>query len=416
MEEPTKRSMYHDFLFPFLSRLSNSIQATAFLGLSAYTGVTDVIYPYPPPKLGQNAFAVIRVYCSSISMQGLVSPSLTTAVDLKAVNICLVALYIVIRCLKTLIFGDLSRTEIRNIREKVSYTVWEYFLGFLIFYFKSASTLKFNALRFELVKFAGLFLCVSLLKSFHYLSTERVKTFALHSSDAGSRDKYRLCLGLFLLILIDIILAHFFFVEVFRPSQFSDSQATLHNNILISIFGFEILLILPLILLTMLLLGVALFEQVQKKRYGGSGADAPQSSQNSLARWFELKYKIFYWSEFAANFLRFSMICAFSVVFLYIYTFPFHILPTSYTSLRASVHKARQLVNFQKKRILFNKLVIVPVTECKDLDETCVVCFDDFEASEDTRRLVHCHHVFHGQCLQHWIDYSRACPICREPI
>ncbi|KAM0900395.1 hypothetical protein ACQ4PT_020655 [Festuca glaucescens] len=45
----------------------------------------------------------------------------------------------------------------------------------------------------------------------------------------------------------------------------------------------------------------------------------------------------------------------------------------------------------------------------------CRVCLVRFEADAVVHRLP-CGHVFHGACLETWIDYDATCPLCRSRL
>lgn len=49
---------------------------------------------------------------------------------------------------------------------------------------------------------------------------------------------------------------------------------------------------------------------------------------------------------------------------------------------------------------------------CYIHSDDCCVCLDRLGTGTVLGKL-HCGHVFHAQCIQHWIDIDRRCPICR---
>jgi hypothetical protein len=44
--------------------------------------------------------------------------------------------------------------------------------------------------------------------------------------------------------------------------------------------------------------------------------------------------------------------------------------------------------------------------------DTCSVCIDKFVPDDTCRELV-CHHLFHKDCIDHWLDDNISCPVCR---
>lgn len=304
------------------------------------------------------------------------------------IQLCVVTVLIILNVVKWAVFGRLSTLEIRSLHDKIAYTVWEFCFGFLLFYFNTRR--QEMVVAAEMLKFSGLFACILLLKCFHYLSADRAQSVL-----AAHYDKYphaRFALGLALLHLVDGLLVHRFYVEVVN-----DRGST---NILVSIFGFEILNLLPMILLTALRFGLSYYDL----RF--SGPAGPSSE------WHQRKLRIMSVGEFVANFTRFAMTCVFSVVFLYCYTFPLHILPSSYLSLRLLVFKTRSLINMKKRQLRLLRLVKATRVAAND---HCIICLEDF-GSVGAHALRNCAHSFHHGCLQMWIDYSSTCPVCRCPI
>ncbi|KAL8101873.1 hypothetical protein AgCh_033680 [Apium graveolens] len=63
----------------------------------------------------------------------------------------------------------------------------------------------------------------------------------------------------------------------------------------------------------------------------------------------------------------------------------------------------------------------LPVVKYSELvdnpPESCAVCLYEFCESEEIRKLTHCTHVFHRECVDVWIDHEhRTCPFCRTPF
>lgn len=45
----------------------------------------------------------------------------------------------------------------------------------------------------------------------------------------------------------------------------------------------------------------------------------------------------------------------------------------------------------------------------------CTICKELIKKGEQINRLL-CRHVFHAECLRHWLTNKINCPICRGPI
>lgn len=45
----------------------------------------------------------------------------------------------------------------------------------------------------------------------------------------------------------------------------------------------------------------------------------------------------------------------------------------------------------------------------------CVICLSAFEDDDVGRNLPKCHHAFHVECIDMWLQSHSSCPICRAP-
>lgn len=295
-----------------------------------------------------------------------------------------VAALVALNAIKWLMFGKLGDNEVRGLRHNIGYTLWEFWLAWFVFHSQGAAGGSLAAL----LKFGSLFACVLLVKCFHYLASERVTCVVdsymggplwLSMMKANDAAIGRFAVGLLLIIGVDCMLISRFFIEVGRRK--------IDENILVGIFGFEILHLAPLIALTLLNFALGCF----CRRRG-----LPPNVRTAVI------------AEFAANLIKFVLMGIFATIFLYLYTFPLHILPLSYLLLRVLVDRSRVLVNYYKRQFVLRRLDL-----CDSNGTTCTICFDD--DTGDWRQLG-CGHQFHFQCLEHWVDILKACPVCRERI
>lgn len=49
-------------------------------------------------------------------------------------------------------------------------------------------------------------------------------------------------------------------------------------------------------------------------------------------------------------------------------------------------------------------------------DSQCCVCLGEFEIKEELNQVPSCKHVFHVQCISHWLHSNSTCPLCRASI
>lgn len=307
----------------------------------------------------------------------------------------LIAVLFIANAVKWAVFGRLCDEELLILRQKAGYTLWEFCAGFLVFW--SATDIDVGR---EAVKYAGLFLCVLLVKSFRYLVAHRVDQVR----EAGYRQRHRrdplhnpylrLALGIALVNLVDALLIYKYLYDVIWHRYF-------HHNVLISLFGYELLTHYPSTLSTSV--------QLALKIYEASGGREAQS-----AAWRTKKARILFVAEFLLHLLKFAMSCIFSVLFLYYYTVPFHMVPSYYMNFKTSVDKARLLLEFLKSELLLRRLH-TPKTVAH---VTCIICYEalDESALDNVRSVQECDHAFHHACLKMWLEYSPTCPTCRRPV
>lgn len=49
-------------------------------------------------------------------------------------------------------------------------------------------------------------------------------------------------------------------------------------------------------------------------------------------------------------------------------------------------------------------------------DDICAICQDDIETNQEVRRINHCGHYFHRDCIDTWFQGNVHCPTCRHDI
>ncbi|KAL3499201.1 hypothetical protein ACH5RR_038294 [Cinchona calisaya] len=64
--------------------------------------------------------------------------------------------------------------------------------------------------------------------------------------------------------------------------------------------------------------------------------------------------------------------------------------------------------------ILKEKLPVILFDEHSKARQTlCCVCLGEFEVKEELHQLPSCKHVFHIDCIRHWLHSNSTCPLCR---
>lgn len=51
--------------------------------------------------------------------------------------------------------------------------------------------------------------------------------------------------------------------------------------------------------------------------------------------------------------------------------------------------------------------------DLKAKDSVCCVCLGEFEMNEELIQVPSCKHVFHKDCIHHWLQSNSTCPLCR---
>lgn len=44
----------------------------------------------------------------------------------------------------------------------------------------------------------------------------------------------------------------------------------------------------------------------------------------------------------------------------------------------------------------------------------CTICLLDY--TEETKKTTECHHIFHQECLNRWLETNNSCPLCRTVL
>jgi hypothetical protein len=70
--------------------------------------------------------------------------------------------------------------------------------------------------------------------------------------------------------------------------------------------------------------------------------------------------------------------------------------------------------------------LVESVKKCRKYNETCAICFEDYEKGDCLRVISQCHHEFHDDCIIKWAGtfatsnskrgFSPTCPLCNESL
>lgn len=272
-------------------------------------------------------------------------------------------------------FADLSPSESELLWNCAKYTLGEVLAGIAVLANTNQTLQGTTALL-------GLFLWVVFAKFCRHSVANSVHTaFRLQGGDTKTRTTPRLAGAVALLNLADILLICKWWH--FRP------------NVLLAIFGYETVAHYP----------ATLAASVQ---FVFNAYEVNAVPKEPLWRWRRRNLRSILVAEFLLHGLNFALTFLFSVHFMYNYTFPAHMVPALYQSLRLAVRKARILLTFCKNELVLARLPQGPQGDC-------IICYDQLDDPENVRSLA-CGHVFHWDCLSTWLDYSPTCPVCRQRV
>jgi hypothetical protein len=46
----------------------------------------------------------------------------------------------------------------------------------------------------------------------------------------------------------------------------------------------------------------------------------------------------------------------------------------------------------------------------------CPICLEEVIESENNRKVLHCNHIFHANCINRWLTTRNQCPVCRRRV
>ncbi|XP_044477399.1 probable E3 ubiquitin-protein ligase RHA4A [Mangifera indica] len=111
------------------------------------------------------------------------------------------------------------------------------------------------------------------------------------------------------------------------------------------------------------------------------------------------------------------------ILFLLFYLFYFKRRASSLSSvpilptIKASNVFAHQPCQMGWDREIKDKLPIILFDEgLRKRDSQCCVCLGEFEIIEELLQVPLCKHVFHIECIHHWLHSNTTCPLCRSSV
>ena len=81
--------------------------------------------------------------------------------------------------------------------------------------------------------------------------------------------------------------------------------------------------------------------------------------------------------------------------------------------LEANNGKVSKGLSSAQKRLIPEKLYNSKVDA---EEESCSICFDNFEKRQKIKKLRKCGHEYHSTCLDKWLNDEKRCPMCNEEV
>jgi E3 ubiquitin-protein ligase synoviolin len=290
-------------------------------------------------------------------------------------NAAVLILFVINRTVQNVLFGPLTPQESEKLTAKLSYTLLEFGLAFILIG---------EPVTLRCLGTLGLLLSV---KWFHLLSEVRVGYLTnRHYDDRNLRLSVALCV----LHLSDLQwIRHYFNVIVVQR------DVTMTNII----FALETTILYNSALATTghyLLSRTALFDK-------------------NRAFWF--------WTHsyltLASNLVRLTLYFYFSCILLTHYCVPLHVFRETYLSLRYSIAKMRHAIRFRRSKSKGLE-PLEPSDPASSLtSDLCIICRDPLSCYSNYHQIIRiskCGHTLHENCLLDWLEVSSSCPTCRRHL
>jgi hypothetical protein len=56
------------------------------------------------------------------------------------------------------------------------------------------------------------------------------------------------------------------------------------------------------------------------------------------------------------------------------------------------------------------------ITPTRNMTDNCAICQDEMLSGQELRRINHCNHMYHRECIDVWFNRNVHCPTCRHDI
>uniref|UniRef100_A0A0N5AU96 E3 ubiquitin-protein ligase hrd-1 n=1 Tax=Syphacia muris TaxID=451379 RepID=A0A0N5AU96_9BILA len=329
-----------------ITRIDSNVEETSINVDAAHTELVKYFH-----SISQNRWLMIKV----MYIQGLV------------------AAYILFHLARKLFFGQLRAAETEHLTERTWHAIMETCLAFTVF------REDFSP------RFVMLFVLLLFVKSFHWLSEDRVDFMERSPIITIIFHVRMMSLLSFLSMLDSYFISHAYFTTIQKGASVQ------------IVFGFEYAILMTAVL------HVAIKYILH---------------MHDLHRVHPWENKAIYllYSELVINLLRCFLYVVFVFVMIRLHTFPLFSIRPLYLSIRA-FHKAVTDVILSRRAIhaMNNLFPLATEQELAQGDNTCIICREEMTVSSGPKKLP-CNHIFHSNCLRSWFQRQQSCPTCRTDI
>ncbi|KAG6819679.1 hypothetical protein H0H93_009712 [Arthromyces matolae] len=296
-------------------------------------------------------------------------------------------------------FGNLRPNEVERLYDRLWFFITESLLAFTIF-------------RDEFdIPFAMMFGFLLFVKSFHWLSGDRIEWMDQRPYPGPSPLFHVRMTALFIILWLTDVLMFLIAVE-----------NTITNGVGgMVLFASEYGILMASVLNTISKYLLSTYELRRAGRRGGE--NAPPWENKSM--W------IFY-IELATDFLKLTTYLVFFMIIITFYGLPLNIVRDVYITARSFITRLRALHRYQTAtRNMDQRYPNATAEELADMsDHTCIICREEMDihqarqpgqgATPDgpntTPKKLPCGHIFHFHCLRSWLERQQSCPTCRRTV
>ena len=230
--------------------------------------------------------------------------------------------------------------------------------------------------------FATGFLCLLIVKSFHWIFKDRVDLME-QTSNTGRVFMLRLLTALSLLVFVDVLNLGFSVRNFLEKGPSISILFATEYAILMIHLGHNITKMLCTII--------------------------DLSDENS---WEDKSTYLFY-AELITDALKLMVYLGFFTLVTRFYGLPIHIIRDLYFTVKSFVTRIRDLIRYKTAvKNLQSKYPDATPEELESSGKICIICRDEMS----TAKKLPCGHFFHLSCLKSWIERQQVCPTCRRPI